>query len=51
MKRSVQDDSSSYLDVNAMSTIPQDTENSVWGKVSDSLSLNLYDGLHCDFSG
>ena len=41
VKQSVQDDSSSLLDVNAMSTVPEypgDPDR----KVSDSLTLNLY---------
>ena len=50
LKQSVQDDSSSLLDVNAMSAVPEDPEDPN-RKVSDSLSLNLYDRLQCDLSG
>ena len=48
MKQSVQDDSSSPLDVNAMSAVPEDPNTY---KVSDCLTLNLYGGLQCDLSG
>ena len=47
MKQSVQDDSSSLLDVNAMSTVPEDSKFPN-RKVSDNLTLNLYGGLQCD---
>ena len=47
MKQSVQDESSSLLDVNAMSAMPEDPEDSD-RKVSDSFNLNLYGGLHYD---
>ena len=49
MKQSVQDDSSSLLDVNAMSAIPEDPEDPD-KKVSYSLTLNLYGGLQCDLN-
>ena len=38
MKQSVQDDSSSLLDVNAMSAVPEHPENP-YTEVSDSLSV------------
>ena len=41
---------SSLLDVNAMSAMPEDPEDSD-KKVSDSLTLNLYGGLQSDLSG
>ena len=47
VKQSVQDDSSSLLDVNAESAVPEDLEDPDW-KVSDSLTLNLHGGLQCD---
>ena len=50
MKQSVQNDSSSPLDVNAMSTVPEYPEDPD-RKVSDSFTLNLYGGLQCDLSG
>ena len=50
MKQSVQDDSSSLLDVNAMSAVPE-VSGYLYMKVSDNLPLNLYGGLQCDLSG
>ena len=50
MKQSVQDDSSSLLDVNAMSAVPKDFDYPFY-KVSDSLTLNLYGGLQYGLSG
>ena len=50
MKQSVQNDSSSPLDVNVRSAMPEDSEDSD-GKVSDSFTLNLYGGLQFDLSG
>ena len=47
MKQSVQDDSSSCLDLNAMSAVPEDSKFPNM-KVSDNLTLNLYGGLQCD---
>ena len=41
--KSVQDDSFSPLDVNAMQTVPENHAHPDW-KVSDSFTLNLYVG-------
>ena len=46
----MQNDSSSPLDVNAMSAVPEDSED-LDRKVSDSVTLNLYGGLQCWLTG
>ena len=50
VKQPVQDNSSSLLDVNAMSAVPEDPEDPDW-KVSNSVTLDLYVGLQCNLSG